>query len=476
MTRILASEFLTVLDPDSFIRWDTPPKYGEIDQEYADALTRANSKAEFDESIITGEGLINGSPIAVIVFDFTFMGGSLGAVASTRIMQAVHRATKQKLPLLVSPASGGARMQEDNRATVMMLTITSAVQRHRHANLPFIVYLRDPTMGGAMATVGSLGHITFAQPGASIGFLGPRVVGVITGSKLPDGVQQAENLAEHGIVDRVMPFEQLRNEMVKIVRILAPATPGGYIETPKPTQKLNLLETIEVTRDPTRPGSFELMEELGDGVVKLSGAPGATVAIARIHGRACVLIAQDRRHTLTTQALRLARHGASLACELALPLVSIVDTPGAELSQAAEEQGMVGSIARTIATLVDAPLPSVTIILGQGVGAGALAMLPGNLVYAAETAWLSALPFEGASAILYNDADHAAEILERQGVLARSLVEMKLIDGLIAETDNFLQNVLATISNALSELETNPERAGREARFARFEELAQPNL
>lgn len=153
--------------------------------------------------------------------------------------------------------------------------------------------------------------------------------------------------------------------------------------------------------------------------------------------------------------------------------MSIIDTSGAELSQAAEELGIASSIARTLSKLIDAPLPTVSVIIGQGVGGGALAMLPADLVYAAENAWLSALPPEGASAILFRDTNHAAEIIERQGVQAHALLSQGLIDGIVAETEHFVEEILGTISNALSELDNNPERAGRDSRFTRFERLAQ---
>lgn len=468
----------TVLDSDSFASWDTPPRYGNIDPKYAETLAKARSKSECDESIITGEGTVDGIAVAVILSDFSFLGGSLGTVASMRIMNAIHRATERKMPLLVSPASGGARMQEDNRAFVMMVSITAAVQRHREAHLPFLVYLRNPTMGGAMASWGSSGHITFAEPGAQIGFLGPRVVELSTGKPLPEGVQQAENLVARGVIDGIVSPMQLRAAVSKTVKVLQPAVLGAHFPTTAPGSGLPVMEAIARSRDPRRPGIGEIIETLGEDVVKLSGARRGTamravrVGLARLAGRPVVLIGQDRRFALGPQDLSFARRGISLARELNLPIVSIIDTSGAELSQDAEELGIASSIARTLAKLIDAPLPTVSVILGQGVGGGALAMLPADKVYAAENAWLSALPPEGASAILFRSTDHAAEIMERQGVQAQTLLSQGLIDGIISEAVPFVEEVLGTISNALSELASNPERAGRESRFKRFERLA----
>lgn len=464
----------SVLDSDSFMSWDEPPHYNDIDQSYVHTLERARAQSECDEAIVTGEGHIDGIPVAVIVSDFSFLGGSLGAVASTRIIKAIHRATENKLPLLVSTASGGARMQEDNRTFVMMASITASIQRHKNAHLPFLVYLRNPTMGGAMVTVGSAGHLTFAEPGAQIGFLGPKVVELTTGISLPREVQQAENLVDNGVIDGVVAPTQLRTVVSKALKILQPAEEVDRFSPTAPGVEVPVMDAIARSRDPQRPGIGEIVETLGEDVVKLSGAragavsPAVRVALARIGGRAVVLIGQDRRYAVGPADLRFARRGISLARELKLPIVTIIDTAGAELSQAAEEGGIASSIARTMSKLIDAPSPTVSVILGPGVGGGALALLPTDLTYATESAWLSALPPEGASAILYGNTDHVEDILERQGVGAHALLKQGLIDGIICETDTFIEEVLGTISNALSELKNNPERAGRHSRFERL--------
>ncbi|MGY2061113.1 carboxyl transferase domain-containing protein, partial [Nocardia gipuzkoensis] len=135
-----------------------------------------------------------------------FLAGSIGVAAAERIVAAVERATELGLPLLASPASGGTRMQEGTVAFVQMVKVAGAVAAHKAAGHPYLVYLRHPTMGGVFASWGSLGHITFAEPGALIGFLGPRVYEALYGRKFPDGVQTAENLYRSGVVDGVVPI------------------------------------------------------------------------------------------------------------------------------------------------------------------------------------------------------------------------------------------------------------------------------
>src|SRR5690606_10662718 len=128
-------------------------------------------------------------------------------------------ATKERLPLLASPCSGGTRMQEGTRAFVGMVAIAAAVAAHRQAGLPYLVYLRDPTTGGVMASWGSLGHITVAQPGALLGFLGPRVYETLRGMPFPRGVQTAENLYRHGIIDGIVRPDDLRELVTRVLAI-----------------------------------------------------------------------------------------------------------------------------------------------------------------------------------------------------------------------------------------------------------------
>lgn len=162
-----------ILDTDSWDSWDTKPDYGEVSDDYAASLARAREKSGVDEAVITGAGTIDGHRVTVVASEFSFLGGSIGAATSRRIIDAIHRATAESLPLLISPASGGTRMQEGTPAFALMISITAAIHRHKDQHLPYLVYLRHPTTGGAMASWGSAGHLTFAQPGATLGFLGP---------------------------------------------------------------------------------------------------------------------------------------------------------------------------------------------------------------------------------------------------------------------------------------------------------------
>lgn len=145
----------------------------------------------------------------MIANEFRFLGGSIGCAAAARITAAVRRATAERLPILATAASGGTRMQEGTPAFVQMVEISHALMTHRAAGLPYLAYLRHPTTGGVYASWGSLAHLTIAQPGALIGFLGPKVYQALNDAPFPEGVQTAENLAAKGVIDAVVPPEDL---------------------------------------------------------------------------------------------------------------------------------------------------------------------------------------------------------------------------------------------------------------------------
>ncbi len=454
MSRIPARVLLDhVVDPGTFVSWDEPPLPPLPDfatERYAQDLATARERTGLDESVLTGEALIRGWRVALLVSEFDFLAGSMGVAAAERLTRAVERATAQRMPLLASPTSGGTRMQEGTVAFMQMVKMTQAINAHKSAGLPYLVYLRHPTTGGVMASFGSLGHLTVAEPGALLGFLGPRVYEALYGEKFPDGVQVAENLQRRGIVDAVLTPAELAEAVDRGLRVLmAPRTGLPDIDPPEqvPPSGLPAWESILITRRPDRPGVRELLRYAAQDVVAMSGTgqgesdPGMLLALARFGAAPCIVLGQCRHGQRVDQpmgpgALRVARRGIRVARELDLPLVSVIDTPGAALSAAAENGGIAGEIARTLADLTDLRAPTVSVLLGQGTGGGALALVPADRVLAAQHAWLSPLPPEGASVIVHRDTSHAPEMAQAQHVRAAELVGNGIVHRLIAEHDD----------------------------------------
>ena len=441
-----------VLDPGSWQGWDeTPLPVAEPGSRYADELTAAAEKSGTDESVVTGEGTIHGRRVALVVGEFRFLAGSIGRAAAERIVQAFERAQRERVPLFAAPSSGGTRMQEGTPAFVGMVKISAAVATFKAAGLPYIVYLRHPTTGGVFASWGSLGHVTVAEPDATIGFLGSRVYEALYGEPFPAGVQTAENLYAHGIVDAVLPVEGLADLAARALNILAPRREDRPASIPSVADEEPLAEpvpaweSILISRNAARPGVRALLRLGATDVLQLRGTgqgehdPGMLLALARFGGTPCIVLGQDRHaqtleDPLGPEGLRVARRGIRLAAELNLPLVSIVDTAGAALSREAEEGGLAGEIARSLADLVMLRAPTLCVLLGEGTGGGALAILPADRVICAEHSWLSPLPPEGASAILYRNVDRAPELASRQRVRAADLLADRIVDRIVPES------------------------------------------
>jgi acetyl-CoA carboxylase beta subunit len=450
-----------VLDPGSWKSWDSPVPVGDVPESYAAELARAAELTRQDESITTGEGLLRGRRVAVIAGEFGFLAGSIGVAAADRLITAVERATEEGLPLLAAPVSGGTRMQEGTVAFLQMIGITAAIARHKEAGLPYLVYLRHPTFGGVLASWGSLGHVTIAEPGASIGFLGPRVYQALYGEPFPEGVQTAEHLAEHGLIDAVVPYEEIAEVADRALRVLAARQTWhrDVADAERPTAEdgtdaglggaddadgRSAWAVVTASRREDRPGVRRLLRTAATDVVGLSGTgagekdPGLLLALARFGGAPCVVLGQDRRGQslsapLGPAALREARRGMRLAAELRLPLVTLIDTPGAALSKEAEEGGLAAEIARCLQDLVMLRAPTLAVLLGQGTGGGALALAPADRVLAAANGWLGPLPPEGASAIVHRTVDRAGEMAAHQGVRATDLWRAGIVDRVVPE-------------------------------------------
>ncbi|GAA0980141.1 carboxyl transferase domain-containing protein [Acrocarpospora macrocephala] len=458
------------VDPGSWHSWDGPIAPADRDPEYEKALLQARERAGTDEAVLTGRARIEGHDVALIVSEFRFLGGSIGRDAAERIVTAVRRATGERLPLIAAPSSGGTRMQEGTPAFVTMVDISRAVVEHKAAGLPYLVYLRHPTTGGVFASWGSLGHVTVAEPGALIGFLGPSVYEALNGHPFPDGVQVAENLVAKGVIDAVVTSDRLAVVAANALALLArPAkvSQAWVPDTAVVTLPRDPWDSIQLSRHPDRPGVRELLRYGAGDVVALSGTgagepgQGMLCALASFQEVACVVIGQDRRAQasggpLGPDDLRAARRGIHVAQQLGRPLVCVVDTPGAELSAEAEERALAGEIARCLADLVQLTVPSVSVLLGEGCGGGALALLPGRTRIAAEHAWLSPLPPEGASVILHGHTRLAADMARRQRVGSHELLTDGVVHAVVPEPvpahenpEDFCRRVSAAIGSQL---------------------------
>ncbi len=487
-----ASELIElVLDSGSFRSWDrefedpigaSPPYLAE--------LRVARDRSGVDEAILTGEGLIRGRKVAVVIGEFGFLAGSIGVSAAARIMDAFERARRERLPVLAAPASGGTRMQEGTIAFVQMVGITAAVVAHKSAGLPYLVYLRHPTTGGVFASWGSLGHVTVAEPGALIGFLGPRVYEALHGKTFPKNVQTSENLFAHGLIDGVLAPGHLAEVTARALNVLSPDRATFRLVSDIEGRELGehtAWESILLTRASNRPGIRSLLRYGANNVLPLHGTgegesqPTLLLALARFGSAPCILLAQDRVNSdrpLGPAGLREARRGMRLASQLKIPFVTVIDTPGATLSKESEEGGLSGEIARSLADQISLDAPTLCVLLGQGGGGGALAILPADRVIASEHGWLSPLPPEGASVIVHRTQEFAAQMAQEQGVRAKDLLAAGIVDRIVeenpdsaSEPEEFAKRMAQVLEYELLNLIDSEPVARLAKRLARYRNL-----
>lgn len=226
--RIGVQERLAIIaDEGSFVEYDASLKPIDplefVDKKsYAARIDEGYAKNGRFSSVISGECTINSIPVQLVVFDFNFMGGSLGSVEGEKIVRAINRAMKKRNGLIIVSASGGARMQESTFSLMQMSKTSAALARLAQANLPYISLLTDPTMGGVSASFATLGDIIIAEPGALVGFAGQRVIKQTIGSDLPDGFQRAEFLLEKGSIDMIVARNELKDTLSDLLTLLLP--------------------------------------------------------------------------------------------------------------------------------------------------------------------------------------------------------------------------------------------------------------
>lgn len=213
-----------VLDADSFVEMDA--KLESVDflefkdsKKYKDRIKASVTKAGGGDAVVCGEGTIDGLPVVVSVFDFSFMGGSMGSVVGEKITRAIEKGLETKAPVIVFSCSGGARMQESILSLMQMAKTSAALAKLKAAGLPFVSVLTDPTTGGVTASFAMLGDINMTEPRALIGFAGPRVIEQTIRQKLPDGFQRSEYLLEHGMIDMIVRRQEMKQRLSQVLRI-----------------------------------------------------------------------------------------------------------------------------------------------------------------------------------------------------------------------------------------------------------------
>ena len=485
-------------DEGSFEEWD-----GELESEnvldfpeYETKLAGAKKRSGERESVICGEGKIDGQPFVLCVMDPNFMMGSMGRITGEKIASAFERATAKRLPVVVCSASGGARMQEGILSLMQMAKTSGAIGRHSRAGLLYVTVLTDPTLGGVSASFAMEGDIILSEPGALIGFAGPRVIEQTIRQKLPAGFQSAEFQREKGFVDAIVQRGKLRATLSQLIALHC----GGQgidqnlyamrrrEELATTPQSLTPYQRLQAARGKNRPTAFDFIERCFEDFVELHGDrrfgddKAVVGGIARLFGMPVTVIGIEKGRDLKDRidrnfglahpegyrkALRLMRQ----AEKFRRPVVCLVDTSGAFCGIGAEERGQSQAIAENLQTMMELRTPVISVLIGEGGSGGALALAVADEVWMLENAVYSVISPEGCASILWKNSSRVAEACDCLKLTAPDLLKLGVIERVIAESEKreLMFGWLKTaLCDALQEKRATPVDQLLRRRYERF--------
>ncbi|MGW5850578.1 carboxyl transferase domain-containing protein [Streptomyces sp. NPDC055254] len=431
----------SVSDPGSFVELPPPERPSAPDGPlgwtgYDASRARAAAHTGEQESVVTGTARIGGREATVVSFEFGFLGGSLGQHTGDRVEAAYTHAREHRLPLVSLVATGGSRMQEGMLALTQLQRVAHQSVLTRAAGLPQLAVLRDPTTGGGWATLGAGADIVLALPGAQVGFAGSRV----RPADADPSAYTAEGQYAAGHVDAVVPPEELAGTLADWLRVLTAPRPGGPVAPPAALADVPPPATgwdaVRQARDPRRPRAEAYLDAYFALRLPLSGDraggtdPGMLCGFGLREGAAVAYAAQCGTATRPA-GYRTATRLVRLADRLGIPVLTLVDTPGAANDAAAEHAGAGAAIADTFAALAAAAVPVTTLLIGEGGSGGALALAaPGN-TWVTPDSYFSVIAPELAAAILKRPPEAAADTADQLRIRPQDLVALGVARGIV---------------------------------------------
>lgn len=458
--------------------------------DYRDKLAAAAADSDADESLTTGTVHLGGGEVVVAIGRFGFLGGSMGLVHGDRVAHAMAHARERRLPFLAVISSGGARMQEGMVALHQMSRAAEGVRALRAAGLPVLAHFRHPTTGGVHASYGALADVILADAGATVGFAGPRVVAAVTGQEPGPDSHTAEAALAGGLVDEVVADDAVR-ALDAWVSLVHPALRDGPLPVDslpaEPEPALSAWEATSRARASERPTAREVLDSVFDDHRELHGDragdddPVAVVAVARLGGRRMMVLGTDRRARgdgpgrlagqATAAGYRKLTRGAQLAARWGLPLVTLIDTVGADPTPGSDRSGLARAVGETFVATLEVETPTIAIVMGEGGSGGALALGCTDRLLIQDDAVFEVIAPEGAAAILHRDRGRAEDVAPLLRPTAHELRDLALADRVLpgptttsAATAN--AGIRAAIATTLSELDGTTDRlAARRDRY-----------
>jgi acetyl-CoA carboxylase carboxyl transferase beta subunit/acetyl-CoA carboxylase carboxyl transferase alpha subunit len=477
---------------------------GFVDEHpYASKLISGQKQTGLSDAILTGRCRMGGTEAVLAVLDFHFMGGSMGSVVGEQITNAFEYATRHRLPVVTTVTTGGARMQEGIISLMQMPKTASAVQRFHASGLLYLSILASPTTGGVFASFASLGDVILAEPNALVGFAGPRVAEQVTGQKLPAGSHRAEMLLRSGQLDAIIARHDLPHVVATLLKATVVRAKQRYLQIIH-ADELPLVsvhmprnaawECVNLARHPNRPTARDYIHYLSPNFLELKGDrcygddPAVVAGLGSIAGHTIIFVGQERSHTIQNipagevrtrprpEGYRKAIRMMELAAQLRCPLVTFVDTSGADPGDESERHGIAWSLAHCLSTMSNLPVPVVAAIIGEGASGGAVAFAVADHILMLQNAIYEVISPEGAATILYRDAQKARQVAEQLKLTAFDCQQLGIVDAIVPEPlagahtapSVVMQALQQHVLYALTELERIPVKKLRARRYRKF--------
>lgn len=498
------------VDAGSFEEWDAELEATDIlaFPGYTEKLERAQRSTGDKDAVLCGRATIGGEPCAIFIMDGDFMMGSMGSVVGEKICRTFERAAELRLPVVGITVSGGARMQEGTTSLMQMAKVSGARARFAKKGLPYLVLLTDPTTGGVTASFAMEGDIILAEPGALIGFAGPRVVEQTTHKRLPAGFQRSEFLLEHGFLDLIVERENVPATLSELLalhagRIPAADAPHVLPERHEPHTLLkkagrkrrrsgneapSAYDIVQAARSVEHPTALELIELGFDGFIELHGDryfsddPAIVGGIAWVGDQVFTVIGTERGRSTKErvarnfgsahpEGYRKAQRLMKEAERFGRPVLCLIDTAGAYCGIGAEERGQGEAIASNLVVMSELETPIVSIVVGEGGSGGALTLAVADRVLMLDNAAYSVVSPEGCASILWKTTDRAADAAEALALTAPRLDELGIVDGTITSSGThreLAERIIDRVAHELAELASLKPDALVEARQAKF--------
>ncbi|HKS99649.1 MAG TPA: acetyl-CoA carboxylase carboxyltransferase subunit alpha [Rugosimonospora sp.] len=466
---------------------------------YPRRLEQAREKTGMDEAVLCVRATLAGHAVVAAIMDFRFLGGSMGSAVGELITRAAETALAERVPLLLVTASGGARMQEGVLALMQMAKTAQALAELDEAGVLTVSVVTEPTYGGVAASFATLADVIVVEPGARLGFAGPRVIEQTIRKRLPAGFQTAEFLFRGGLVDGVVPRGSLRPMLERVLRVAGaapepvPPDSSPLLTDPGRLPVLDPWRVVKLARHSGRPTTLDYAHRILDGFQELHGdrmggdCPAIVGGIGRLDGVPVLLLGHQKGHT--TRDLVARRFGMAspegyrkcarllrLAEKLRLPVLTLIDTPGAYPGAEAEERGQSVAIAENLRLLSRLTVPVVAVVTGEGGSGGALALGVANQVFACANAFYSVISPEGCASILWMNAEAAPRAASALRLDSRELLRLGIVDGVVPEPEGgahadpaaAAEFLRLSVGAAFARLRRVPREALRRDRRRRF--------